>query len=92
MLDDIYIDFSVQCRLDNDSIMEALDHDVNILIQCYDREDPYIPFVYLVLPRKQYNHEHLYRDIVVTMRNKNVLNLLIEMMPLIDAYMEYVCI
>lgn len=97
MFDDIYIDFSRSCRIDADEVSECIDKDVDILLDCYEQsceheEVVLIPFYMCTLPRKKYKADVIYKDITIAMKHKGQLNLLVDMMPLIDSYLDYMCL
>ena len=96
MFDDIYIDFSRACRVDKDEIMEALDNDMDIMIETYNESCELdaivlLPFYKCKLPRKKYAQNILYQDIVATLQRKGVSHILLEIMPYVDSYIEYMC-
>jgi len=97
MFDDVYIDFSRACRVDKDETMDALDHDMDLIVECYNESCEIgtivlVPYYKCQLPRKKYAQNILYQDIVSTLQRKGVSHLLLEMMPYIDSYIEYICI
>lgn len=96
MFDDLYIDFSKSCRLDKDETMEAVSHDVEIILQCHEESIKIdaiclLPYYLLELPRKKRNENQLYQDIVATMQEKQKSHLLVDIMPWVDSYIEYMC-
>lgn len=97
MYNDIHFDFSKACRIDKDEIMECLQHDMDILVECYVEscalgEIVMMPFFKCMLPRKRYAHNVLYNDILVVIKEKKQSENLLEIMPWIDSYIEYMCI
>jgi hypothetical protein len=96
MFDDIYIDFSKACRVDTEEVMEALAIDVDIILDCYHEsivtnDIVLIPFYRCTLPRNRYPPNRLYNDILTALQKKEQSHLLLEIMPLIDSYLEYMC-
>lgn len=97
MFDDIYVDFSRSCRIDADEVTECISHDVGILLECYEQscannEVVLIPFYMCTLPRKKHKVEIIYKDITSALKAKDSSHLLIDMMPLVDSYLEYMCV
>lgn len=93
---DLSVEFGRACRVDIEEIMAALDKDVDLILQCYydsveSGELVLIPFYRCVLPR---NHKRqpnqLYADIISTLQRKGKSSLLLDIMPLVDSYLEHV--
>lgn len=97
MFDDIYIDFAKSCRIDKEDVMQALHHDLDIIMECYDESVKYdeivlIPFFKCVLTRGKYAPNALYQDIVNVMTAKGLSHLLCDTTPFIDSYMDYMAL
>lgn len=92
---DLSVAFGMACRVDIDDVMAALDKDVDIIIDCYEYSVEHcelllIPFFQCSLPRGK-THNQLYSDILATLQRKGKMHMLLDMMPLIDSYLEYMC-
>lgn len=97
MLDDMYIEFARSCRVDKDETMEALSHDVDVILQCHDEATQtgdivLLPYYMLRLSRKKRQGNQLYQDIISIFSAKQKSHVLIDIMPLVDSYLEYMCL
>lgn len=97
MFDDIYIDFSRSCRIDKEDVIEALRHDIDLIMECYNEsvmhdEVVLLPFFRCVLTRKKYSPNALYQDMISVISAKGISHLLYEIMPLIDSYIDYMAL
>lgn len=94
MFEDIHLDFSKACRIDKEIVIEALHHDIDIILECHQESIELnaivlIPFFRCVLQRKQYAPNMLYQDIISVVVEKQISDILPNLMPYINTYIEH---
>lgn len=70
---------------------EILEHDINHIIKCYKDDLATLTFTFLHMPPNSCRHTHyIYQKILGIISEKSVSPNLLEIMPLIDDYLEYI--
>lgn len=84
--------FENSCRMNSEEIIQALDKDIDIIIQCFNESIITIPYEKFILKYKKYKANQIFSDILLTLQNKDKSYILLELMPMIDDYLEYMCL
>lgn len=68
---------------------EILINDVNQIMLCYENDQPSLTFSCILMPKHSCNNSQiLYQKIIGVIRSQ----ILMDVMPLIDEYLEYVSV
>ena len=85
-IDELSSDLSIASIFD----ISNLEYDVSYLIFCYKNNIINLDITHFKIKAKSYKcSRKLYYDILKIMYNKSETHILLEMMPLIDDYLEY---
>ena len=72
---------------------EILEHDVNIIINHYTNDYTSLTFTYIHMPSHSCGHSQLiYQKILEILSSKSLSSIILEIMPLIDEYLEYISV
>ncbi len=70
--------------------VSPLAQDLEIILQCYYTQQPQLPLHMLQITKNTYvSPQKLYNAIVEMLASKQLSHLLLDVMPLIDDYLEY---
>lgn len=69
--------------------INKLELDVDYIIYCYYTNKITLDLSLLKIEKNMYNPDHIYQEIIKILMNKKQSLILLEIMPIIDDYLEY---
>lgn len=81
---------AIEQQLRNMTLMSDLNHDIDIIIDSYLRQQEHLDMRYLTIqPRIYVSSQVLYMNIITFIEQRHLQAELLEIMPYIDDYLEY---